>query len=51
MKVIEIEMSTTNGYTYPVFITEDNKRFVARNTPTGHCWVTDWVEEEHLQDK
>jgi hypothetical protein len=37
-----------SGYSFPVFIMEDGTQYIPRQTPTGHCWMLDWVINDEI---
>jgi len=48
-KIKEMYMKTDEaGYTFPVFILEDGTQYIPRQTPTGSCWVLDWVINDEI---
>lgn len=51
VNIKQIVLETTNGFTHPVFITEDGKRYIPRYIFIGSCWITDWIEEVPVSDK
>lgn len=45
-EVIKTEIYEVNSHYYPLYTTVSGKKFIARQSPTGNCWVLDWEEYE-----